>query len=205
MNMSVSFPSAPAAGAFFSRTRNLRRVITWGAFSLLPAMFAANSPPPVVKPEKQPVDVQVINTEAAPVQTQDVDNPAFQPFQLSQILTFPVGLLGSNADFTVPAGKRLVIEFVSFQLTMPSGQKPTFNFITIDNPGQATVTFSFPMLSEFNAGIIGGVNSDVFIGTSLTRLYANPGSKVTLSVRRNAVIETGLATVSLAGYYVNVP
>jgi hypothetical protein len=47
-------------------------------------------------------DVRVINTEAMPAKVRDVDNPSRQPVHFSE-------------PYTVPAGKRLVIEYISFQ------------------------------------------------------------------------------------------
>ena len=45
-------------------------------------------------------DVRVINTESQPANVRDVDNPARQPIHF-------------NESYTVPAGKRLVIEYIS--------------------------------------------------------------------------------------------
>src|SRR5687767_719987 len=45
-------------------------------------------------------DVRVINTESMPANVRDVDNPARQPVHFSE-------------SYTVPDGKRLVIEYVS--------------------------------------------------------------------------------------------
>jgi hypothetical protein len=148
--------------------------------------------------------VTVANTSANPVPTLSVDNAALQPFQHTEVIGFNAGLLGGNATFTVPGGKRLVIEFVSFSLTIPAGQRPTFNFVTLDNPARPTVQFGFALALQ-GGGFISGQNSDVFVGTSPTRLYADPGSTVTLGVRRNQDAGTGLGTVSVSGYYVNVP
>src|SRR5262245_23531055 len=96
--------------------------------SFLPAMFAANGPPadpsrpttPVtvenevtVKGQvsvQGPVGVQgsvvVTNPETAPVQVQDVDNPAFQPFQKTFILNMPDGASSASSTLAIPAGKR---------------------------------------------------------------------------------------------------
>jgi hypothetical protein len=59
--------------------------------------------------------VTVINTPAQPVPVRDVDNPARQPFQTStSSLTNAFNAQGFGLTLTtVPAGKRLVIEFVS--------------------------------------------------------------------------------------------
>jgi hypothetical protein len=173
--------------------RPLHRLIAWGAFSVLPATFAANGPPPVTV--TQPVTVQVVNNETAPVQTQDVDNPAFQPVIRSAILVFNPGQFSNTSIITVPNGKRLVIEFVSFQTLLQGGQEPTEHQIRISNPGQLIYTFQFVATRMINS----------FVTGAPTRLYANPGAQVLLEAGRNASTGNGTSTVTISGYYVNVP
>jgi len=48
-------------------------------------------------------DVRVINTESMPAKVRDVDNPALQPVHIDE-------------SYTVPNGKRLVIEYVSLEI-----------------------------------------------------------------------------------------
>ena len=62
-----------------------------------------------------PIPVTVSNT----VQNHDIDNPALQPFQVTLA---PSGANPSTDSYTVPAGKRFVIEYYSAQLTQyPAG------------------------------------------------------------------------------------
>jgi hypothetical protein len=166
--------------------------------SFLPAIFAASGPPAVTV--TQPVDVVVKNPDTAPVQVQDVDNPAFQPFQREFIFTFPAGFLGDNEDFTVPAGKRLVIEFVSFRYHIPAGQTPALNFLQIGN-----VSYYFSMTQQAANQPHTDGPQDLWVGTSPTRLYVNPGVNLRVAVRKNSAVGTGLGSVSISGYYVNAP
>ena len=177
---------------------SLRQLIVPVLVSALPPMFAAASGPPPVTVD-QPVNVVVTNPEAAPVQVQDVDNPAFQPFTRSLLILFAPESPGGDASFTVPSGKRLVIEFVSFFSTLPVGQKPMANLITIQG-----IQFFFPSALQ-GSGLLDGLNRDVFTGVSPTRLYANPGTTVTVGVRRDPATGGGSSTVGISGYYVNVP
>jgi hypothetical protein len=77
--------------------------------------------------------VTVSNTAANPVPIRAADNPARQAVLLTASLELPDGqasdrtaLLDSNlAQFTVPAGQRLVVDSVSGNAGTPSGQTPT--------------------------------------------------------------------------------
>src|SRR5690349_10370505 len=58
--------------------------------------------------------VTVMNANAQPVPNRDQDNPPQQPFQFTVNTTVPAsGILFNLPLFTVPAGKRAVIECVS--------------------------------------------------------------------------------------------
>jgi hypothetical protein len=162
-------------------------------------MFAANGPPPVTV--TQPVNVQVINSDTAPVQTQDVDNPAFQPFQLKQEFSYLEGTLGRAASVSVPPGKRLVIEFISVFAILPTGQNPTTNWIQVTNINGISVNHYFSASFQGNYS----ATENIFVGSTPTRLYCNPGSTFQIFFRRNKDTGAGLAFVSLSGYYVNVP
>jgi hypothetical protein len=148
-------------------------------------------------------NVKVTNTASNPVPTRDVDNPAQQPFQQDSVLSTPDGLLGADDTFTVPDGKRLVIEFVSFQGSWPAGQATTRLFIGVCNSGGGTCQTRFFFAAISQGPDFGG--AALFTASSPTRLYADPGTEVTVSVRRNAATGEGLANVALSGYLVNVP
>ncbi len=81
------------------------------------------SPVIVVNPEPIPVSgtvsiggipaVTVTNTDAAPVAVRDVDRAATEPFQTASVSTFFPTSFAATDLVTVPAGKRLVIEYAS--------------------------------------------------------------------------------------------
>jgi hypothetical protein len=75
--------------------------------------------------------VQVVNTAANPVPTQAVDNHARHALGLDASVVIPDGQLGvfgtfgdANGPYTVPAGKRLVMESLSAQFNLPTGHSP---------------------------------------------------------------------------------
>jgi hypothetical protein len=140
---------------------------------------------------------------SSPLRVVDVDNPARQPFSADKVGGFEAGLLGPNMEVNVPAGKRLVIEFASFQATIPQGQH--INFFWVDVLGASgNASFYFPAVYQ-GSDFIGGQNVDLYTASGPTRLYADPGSKVTLAMRRNTATGTGLGTASISGHFVNVP
>jgi len=165
------------------------RLIACLAISVLPAMSAAPAPAPLA--------VNVTNTEADPVQTQDVDNPAFQPFQKQEQLAFVIGVTDRLVNIPVPAGKRLVIEFVSFQCLLPIGQNPTNNSIRLNNA--VTHFFLTPLQGAASSSF------NVFMCSTPTRLYCDPGSSVQVFAGRNTGESAATVNVSISGHYVNVP
>ena len=146
-------------------------------------------------------NVFVTNSAANPVPTRDVDNPARQPFQQDQVISIHAGTFGGDATFTVPKGKRLVIEFVSIHVSYPTGQKPTFAFLQVETANSNKFPNNHNFVLTFQAP---DLNSDVFAGASPTRLYADPGTTVTLSLRRNSSIGEGLGSMSVSGYLVDL-
>jgi hypothetical protein len=119
--------------------------------------------------------VQIVNTPQAPAPTRQSDLAAFQPVQRTG--NVPAGV-SEVALYTVPAGKRLVIEYVEGEV----GWKTTV--------GGVTVAY-FPTAP---AGAEG----------QLIRIYADPGTRV-FAVRRAT---SRLGTYPLgrfSGYLVDVP
>jgi len=129
-----------------------------------PAVTVSNTP-----------DVNVVNEVAV----RDTNNPAFQAVNFGVGLgtgPFPsAGVFTLNGpEYTVPDGKRLVIEFVSAEFATDTG----------------ALTSAYLYVRTTSAGfrVIGGMSESVActptascIGISkLVRIYANPGDKVAL-------------------------
>ena len=134
--------------------------------------------------------VTVVNPTSSPVPTADVNEPALQPFQAT---LFPhSGSSNEAADkFTVPAGKRLVIEYCSSQPQDLSGVAA--GMVLTTTAGGAFAQH----IVYINAVTTNQVNQT-------TRIYADPGSDVTaFAFNVNATSCAGFVTVS--GHLVNVP
>ena len=123
-----------------------------------------------------------------------------QPFQASVEIQLPPGTGGQNGSVTVPKGKRLVIEYVSGEAFLPTGQKCLFSVIT-SLKGQTTGTRHY--LESAPYGKFGA--PDYFRAAQLVRLYADPGTTVMLRADRDLAGGDGLARMSLSGYLINVP
>ena len=100
----------------------------------------------------------------------------------------------------MPSDKILVVEYLSCSLRVSSGESVYADLAT--TAGTVPALHSFFPGSNFQDG---GVADKRFILSVSTRLYADPGSVVTLTVRRTVV---GTASVpsfpcSLSGYYVD--
>ena len=122
------------------------------------------------------------------------------PFQTSVEISMPNGTGGQNAGFQVPAGKRLVIEYVSGDASMPTGQKCLFSIFT-SLAGQTTGTRH--VLETAALGKLGA--TDHFQTAQVVRLYADPGTAVTLRADRDLATGTATARMSLSGHLIAVP
>jgi hypothetical protein len=131
---------------------------------------------------------------ASPLMVRDLDNPARQPVYFSQSL-------GLDGPFTVPAGKLLVIEFVSGAI------------IVVDNVerrarGSFAITFSDSSGGQFKLHFLVGDITTVFPGSftygisQMVKLYAGPGTVVRLFGTGSTYI---YASLTMSGYFVDVP
>ena len=134
-----------------------------------------------------PVPVSVANT----VQNHDVDNPARQPFQtFLQPSSDTTGRVSQS--FTVPAHKRLVIEFVSAEVNQFPAGGGGYSYLET-TAGGSTVSYYLANTFESPAR-----------RTQVVRLYADPGTPVTVGANNYGGSGIGTDT-EISGYYVDVP
>ncbi len=144
-------------------------------------------------------NVNVVNPTTQPVPVRDVDNPARQPFQVQVVGDFADGAstTGDIPITTVPAGKLLVIEYVSLFGSMLTGQQLVRARLQTGNP---------PVYSELRFNIQGGnveVTRDYFVGS---QFYAQPGP-ISCFAERNSTAGANPASVTftVSGYFVDCP
>lgn len=121
--------------------------------------------------------------------------PGFKPFQTVVSITQQQGVAISQANVvTVPAGKRLVIEFVNYTGQVPSGQRVVaFNLVTFG------AGYSF-LVNEQPAMANGDV---IFRAAQQLRLYVE-NSAVGMIVVRSSAAGTATYQVAISGYFEDV-
>lgn len=158
------------------------------------ALVAAQSAAAQKDREAPPtVNVEVVNPTEKPIPVRKADNPAFQAVQHDF----------SSGSYLVPAGKRLVIEHVSFQVSTAAGCPFVRGSLRTTLNGE-TVTHRF----FFNA--VGSTQSgDTVYGLSTqTRLYADPDTTLFHIISVDSASCAGtLASPgnSISGYLVDEP
>ena len=144
--------------------------------------------PPEPKPKPKP--------DCAPVC--EVNNPDKYPFQASVQVSLPAGTEGQNGFVTLPAGKRLVIEYVSGQAFLPSGQKALFSGI-VSLRGRSTGRWHY--LESSTTGRFG--SQDCFRYGRMVKLYADAGVTVMLRTDRDSPAGAGLLRMTLSGHLIS--
>jgi len=187
------------------------------ALLVLPMMLLNSQPADAQITPSRPADVRVVNGQTNPVPTvmlntpsvnvgRTEDLPARNRFQGRDLLLFPrtvpTGQVQTdeltvqfNGAFTVPAGKRFVLEHVSaFGSVLPGQFARLYIKTTTDN---GTVTHH--LASSPQGSLLG---NDAFVINQFTRAYADPGTEVRFGISSTAEAS---AEVSFTGYYVDVP
>ena len=100
--------------------------------------------------------------------------------------------------YTVPAGKRLVIENVSAHMRVLAG---AFVVVSVHTSvGGAASEAEVPMVYQGTFG-----REAHFSATQNMRLYADPNTAVTISYSRSTTDTTGKVTLGFSGYLVDKP
>jgi hypothetical protein len=183
-------------------------LILGGSLLLVDPARGYAAPPPgekdvrVINTPAEPVpvagSVTVGNAAGSPVPVRDVDRQSKQNFSWSWAVSIaPGNEFAPPLEFSVPAGKVLVIETVSMKVELPAGQ----------NLRAAFATFSGGVASEFYlplvAGDFGGFRRHQ--GTFPVRVHADPGVRVWTLVHRDSDVGGGAAWFNVAGYLVDAP
>jgi hypothetical protein len=125
---------------------------------------------------------------------------ALQPVVLNTLVPLSPGQAGNNANaFTVPAGKRFVLEDISGSATLPTGQK--LLDVALGVGGNPTTFVDAPITFRGTAatGVV-----DVFQFGRPARGYAEAGYTTFASVERDSGTGNGSVFVTVIGYLVNL-
>jgi hypothetical protein len=127
------------------------------------------------------------------VKVQDVDNPARHPFQRRVFVT-------SDSDqFTVPSGKRLVIEYVWFGDIQPTNGPKVVKF-TISSISNLSGYWDFTPQSTLPSQF----DTVEWMADRQVKMYFEPDSQVDVHDLRNTTSNTGF-TYTVSGYLVDLP
>jgi hypothetical protein len=141
---------------------------------------------------------------ANPLSVRDVDNPARQPYGNFRIINLNDGDGGNTTFFSeVPAGKRLVIEQISLDGYVPTGQIWQRAVIGVDR-GNSTLTFDIEVKPRGPDPFSNGAR-DQFASSQQVRLYADAGSTPSFFVQRSNSAGTARMQMTISGYFVDVP
>jgi hypothetical protein len=147
--------------------------------------------------------VQVTNTATNPVRIRNVDNPVQQAVTFSAEVVVPDGSFGeinSNA-FTVPAGKRLVLEYVSGHASLQPGQKPLVSMITAFGFGGYVHYLTAVPQGDFSAI---SARPEEFTINGPLRLYSDGGFSLLIELTRNSSAGLALLQLTFSGYLVDL-
>ena len=204
--------------------RYSRRVVAAAAGAALVALLLAvplQAAPPqqdvtVVNTTAQPVPVAVQgtpsvaiqgtpsvtvgNTNAQAIPTRRADEPALQPVQRTALVIIGAGDQIEEATlYTVPAGKRLVIEEASVRAQLFAGVTEAMVFLRSDGGG-----FGGHYVPLTSLGTLDGFGK-VLVGTELLNGYADAGTPVDTNVTINTATGSGgRFEVTLAGHLVDL-
>jgi len=133
--------------------------------------------------------------------TRDSDAPARHPFQRFGYFSIDSPAWGASDSFTVPAGKELVIEYLSIRSNIVSGGNQIVTY-SLTNTGMGGIgLFSYvpqtTIVSTF--GTIG------YLADRLVRIYCDPGSTVTVQALRNGSAGSDTVSYTLSGHLIDVP
>ena len=239
--MTAVMSSDSFGGGFSPNTRKGRKQFrissrlsrSWSWWTHLSALPAASAPllflsacigfmsadPALAQTQKPAADVIVDNKSTAPVPVNVVNPPSGEtpvdPVALDSFMDYSLNLLRTTREFhTVPAGKWLVVE----QVTFSSVEVPTwpafFLLLVTDPPGDpfsrvVEHTMAVDDRQTDAASIYATGKGDITLrqfGTKMVKIYAGPGAKLTfLAVRSNPAAGFGTVRWTVSGRYIPAP
>ena len=158
----------------------------------------------VINSPSEPVPVtgmvNVGNLGNSPLPVRDVDNGQ-QPFhENTGILLFSLNSGTTTTIFTVPEGKRFILETVSAHVELDPVDTP-HRVVVLTQLGNKPV-FHEILVSRQGLDLNG---QSVFVGTHYMRAYADPGTEVKFQFSRSNTTKSASAEVTISGYFVDLP
>jgi len=152
--------------------------------------------------------VEVTNTPSVNVASlptvlvQSRDEPARQPFQHFGSFQIQDPAFGGSDSFTVPNGKRLVLEYAAIRSNILTASPNKIVSFSISNQGGGSIGgFGFVPQTTINSAF----DTTGFISAEQIRGYCDPGTSVTVSGIRNTGNGSDTVSYTLIGYLIDVP
>jgi hypothetical protein len=178
---------------------NSIRLLTFGGSITLLVITSLINPSSAQAQFSNPV--RVLNTPTQPVPNRDVDQPARQAFDAQATVAIPANAFGGSAtfNFTIPAGKRAVVEYVSLLGELPTGQQVALFRLQGVLNNQGTEHY-VPVIKQ-----VTGASLDRFVAGQPVTIYADP-SLISVEVGRSStsVVSTQFL-VRISGHFVTMP
>jgi hypothetical protein len=126
---------------------------------------------------------------------------ALQPVSVNAVGTFTNSSPINLDVFTVPAGKRFVLEDISGEADMTSGQR--IGELVLRGSSSRHEVYAGPPV--FIGTQFGPSGSDVFEFARLARAYFEPGEDVTATAFELGSVSNGQVAIDVHGYLVDLP
>ncbi len=140
-----------------------------------------------------------------PLDTRDADRSARQPFHVRGIFSMGAGEPDQAVTvFSVPAGKRLVVEHVSAFLGVPDGQKVLFGIATRLG-GMLEIHSLVAQEQGVFPQVLGLGAKATFVASQPSRFYADSSTEVIVSVARTSTTGTAAGSMVVSGHFVDLP
>lgn len=129
----------------------------------------------------------------------DVENPARTRFMDSGSVSMDAGIAGAFGDIaTVPAGKRLVIEQASVRCSQDAGNILTARIVVTHVNGGASASINFDIPVRYQG--LDPFDGRIFVGSMMTRLYADAGTTVKGWATRDGGAGTARCGFAISGH-----
>ena len=153
--------------------------------------------------------VQIVNTAANPVPSQDVDNPARQPVSFETSVSVSANAMNGYAfqayqvpagAYQVPAGKQLVIDYVSMNSEVQTAEQ----VFSISFQEEGITNLIFVPVSNVGSFAANPSLHGVVAGQAVA-MYVRAGDYLDVGVTTNAGAPGANVFVSWTGHLVNLP
>ena len=150
--------------------------------------------------------VTVKNTTAQPVPAKDLNLVTATPVSFVNLFGIQPGIFGNQTgSYIVPAGQRLVINYVSAQCDLP-GSGDAYAVVASDQAQVNSIRILGVFLPMHSVPYpAGGAGHQLSVGGNSTEILIDAGRVVVIEVNRTNGTETGNCFAGFSGYLIALP